>query len=63
MPCPICHKTGHVLVNANDCIVSQVCDAVRQITCPECGGFTELNCCEGMREQPEPKITQGEELR
>jgi hypothetical protein len=42
MLCPICHGTRYVLV-----------DGCRR-PCPECGGFGEIHCCDGLAEQPDP---------
>jgi hypothetical protein len=40
MICPVCH--GQHLIRVNG----------QLLPCPECGGFGEWNCCEGLQEQP-----------
>jgi hypothetical protein len=40
MICPVCH--GQHLIRVNGQLQP----------CPECGGFGEWNCCEGLQEQP-----------
>jgi hypothetical protein len=42
MLCPVCYGRHFVLVEG------------RQVPCPECQGFGELHCCDGLTEQPGP---------
>jgi hypothetical protein len=42
MLCPRCHGTHFVLTNG------------LRLPCPECGGVGEINCCDGLMEQPDP---------
>lgn len=37
MNCPHCYGTG----------------VTGEIPCPECGGYGQIHCCEGLREAPE----------
>ena len=41
MLCPRCHGSHYVLTSG------------RPLPCPECGGVGELNCCDGLMEQPD----------
>lgn len=41
MLCPRCHGTHYVLANG------------QRMPCPECGGVGEINCCDGLMEQPD----------
>ena len=44
MLCPRCHGSHYVLANG------------QRLPCPECGGLGELNCCDGLMEQPDPVL-------
>lgn len=46
MLCPRCHGTHYVLTNG------------QRLPCPECGGLGEINCCDGLMEQPEELTTE-----
>jgi hypothetical protein len=46
MLCPICHGTRIVAV-----------DGIK-LPCPECGGYGEIHCCDGLAEQPDTLGTQ-----
>ena len=41
MLCPVCYGRHFILVQG------------RQVPCPECQGFGELHCCDGLTEQPD----------
>ena len=41
MLCPRCHGTHFALVNG------------QRLPCPECAGFGEIHCCDGLSEQPD----------
>ena len=42
MLCHVCHGRHFIIVDG------------RQVPCPECEGFGELHCCDGLTEQPDP---------
>jgi hypothetical protein len=41
MLCPICHGRHFIL------------ESGRPLPCPECQGFGEVHCCDGLAEQPD----------
>jgi hypothetical protein len=42
MLCPTCHGQRFLFIND------------QLAPCPECGGYGEVHCCDGLQEQPEP---------
>jgi hypothetical protein len=53
MNCPTCFGIGELLIDEDGKAVSRLRDAVKMISCLECGGCGKIHCCEGDRARPQ----------